>query len=235
MRAAICDDQPQALEELKKMLLRIPAVKKVHTYSDMNNFWATLKDGAYYDVVFMDIDWKQDETGIDFAGRLQEACPYTKIIYVTAYALDYLEDVFLNHANLSGLLKKPVNQEQLERNLEKILREQSEAEGKLLIYYQGSHIAIPLQDILFLESRLHKSCIVLKKQEYLCNEKLETLKGQLDGRFLNCHKSYMVNMSYIREFRGREILLEENHVIPVSKARAKEAKERFFEYMSARM
>ena len=29
MRAAICDDQPQALEELKKMLLRIPAVKKV--------------------------------------------------------------------------------------------------------------------------------------------------------------------------------------------------------------
>ena len=42
MRAAICDDQPQALEELKKMLLRIPAVKKVHTYSDMNNFWATL-------------------------------------------------------------------------------------------------------------------------------------------------------------------------------------------------
>ena len=108
MRAAICDDQPQALEELKKRLLRIPAVKKVHTYSDMNNFWATLKDGAYYDVVFMDIDWKQDETGIDFAGRLQEACPYTKIIYVTAYTLDYVEDVFLNHANLSKIKKKTI-------------------------------------------------------------------------------------------------------------------------------
>ena len=31
MKAAICDDQPQALEELKKMLSRIPLVKKVHT------------------------------------------------------------------------------------------------------------------------------------------------------------------------------------------------------------
>ena len=57
MRAAICDDQPQALEELKKVLLRIPAVKKVHTYSDMNKFWATLKDGAYYDVVFMAVSY----------------------------------------------------------------------------------------------------------------------------------------------------------------------------------
>ena len=27
MSAAICDDQPQALEKLKKMLLQIPAVK----------------------------------------------------------------------------------------------------------------------------------------------------------------------------------------------------------------
>ena len=42
MRAAICDDQPQALEELKNLLLRIPAVKKVHAYSDMENFWAAL-------------------------------------------------------------------------------------------------------------------------------------------------------------------------------------------------
>ena len=69
MRAAICDDQPQALEELKKMLLRIPAVKKVHTYSDMNNFWATLKDGAYYDVVFMDIEDVYKRQGLSSAMR----------------------------------------------------------------------------------------------------------------------------------------------------------------------
>lgn len=235
MKAAICDDQPQALEELKKMLSRIPLVKKVHTYSEMDNFWATLKEGVYYDVVFMDIDWKQDKTGIDFAQKLYKICPYTKLVYVTAYTMDYVEDVFLSCANLSGFLKKPVNEEQLLRNLEKIRKEQSVSEGKILIYYQGSHIAIPFQDILYLESRLHKTNIVLRNCEYQCNEKMEILKKQLDDRFLNCHKSYVVNMQYIQEFSGREIILEKGHVIPISKARAKEAKESFFSYITDRI
>ena len=232
MRAAICDDQPQALEELKNLLLRIPAVKKVHAYSDMENFWAALQAGTCYDVVFMDIDWRQEETGIDFAEKLYKLSPYTKLIYVTAYTLDYVEDALLSHVNLSGFLKKPVSLEQLERNVEKVREEQSVSKGKVLIYYQGSHMAVPFRDIFYLESRLHKTSIILKNLEYVCSEKLESLRERLDDRFLKCHKSYLVNMQYIREFRGREIVLEDGRTVPVSKARAKEAKERFCDYIS---
>ena len=221
MRAAICDDQPEALEELKKLLLQIPAVKKVYAYSDIGAFWAALESGEYYDVVFMDIDWNQEQTGIDFAERLAELCPYTRLIYVTAHTMDYVEDIFLRHSNLGGFLQKPVKREVLLRSLEKLRAEQSADSGKLLIYCQGSHIAIPFRDIRYLESRLHKTCVVLKEQ--------------LDGRFLNCHKSYMVNMEYIREFHGRELILEDGRVIPVSKARGKASKERFFSYVSGKM
>ncbi len=235
MRAAICDDQPQALEELKNLLLRIPAVKKVHAYSDMDDFWAALQAGTCYDVVFMDIDWKQEKTGIDFAEKLYELSPYTKLVYVTAYTLDYVEDALLSHANLSGFLKKPVSLEQLERNVEKVRAEQSVSKGKVLIYYQGSHMAVPFQDIFYLESRLHKTSIILRNLEYVCSEKLESLRERLDDRFLKCHKSYLVNMQYIREFRGREIVLEDGRAVPVSKARAREAKERFFDYISNRI
>ena len=235
MRAAICDDQPEALEELKKLLLQIPAVKKVYAYSYIGAFWAALESGEYYDVVFMDIDWNQEQTGIDFAERLAELCPYTRLIYVTAHTMDYVEDIFLRHSNLGGFLQKPVKREVLLRSLEKLRAEQSADSGKLLIYCQGSHIAIPFRDIRYLESRLHKTCVVLERQEYLCNEKMEALKEQLDGRFLNCHKSYMVNMEYIREFHGRELILEDGRVIPVSKARGKASKERFFSYVSGKM
>lgn len=233
-RVAICDDQPESMEELKKLLLQTSVVGKVHTYSDIDTFWAVLEDGGYYDVVFMDIKWGQDTTatGIDFAERLYEKCPYTRLVYVTAYAAEYVEDIFLKNTNLSGFLTKPVRREQLVRNLEKIEKEQSVTAGKLLIYYQGSHIAIPFCDILYLESRLHKTNIVLKEREYLCNERLEKLKAQLGGQFLRCHKSYVVNMEYIKEFQGREIVLINRNVIPVSKARMREAKDRFFSYIS---
>ena len=186
-------------------------------------------------MVFMDIDWNQEQTGIDFAERLAELCPYTRLIYVTAHTMDYVEDIFLRHSNLVGFLQKPVKREVLLRSLEKLRAEQSIDSGKLLIYCQGSHIAIPFRDIRYLESRLHKTCVVLERQEYLCNEKMEALKEQLDGRFLNCHKSYMVNMEYIREFHGRELILEDGRVIPVSKARGKASKERFFSYVSGKM
>ena len=232
MRAAICDDQPETLEELKKMLLQFPSVKKVHTYSDMNTFWAVLEDGSYYDVVFMDIDWKQEETGIDFAEKLYRQNPYIRLVYVTAYALEYVEDIFLKSANLSGFLSKPVKQEQLARNLNKIEEERSEVFGKLLLHCQSSHIAIPFHDILYLESKLHKTNVVLRDREYLCNERMEKLKERLGGQFLSCHKSYVVNMEYIQEFRGNEIILVRGDIIPVCKRRHKEARDLFFSYIS---
>ena len=234
MKTAICDDQPQALEELRKILMRFPPIKKVHAYTDMESFWATIEAGVFYDIVFMDIYWEQEQTGLDFAERLYQVCPYTKVVYVTGFLFDYVEDIFLRHTNLCGLLKKPVNPEQLGRILEKIKEEQLKPKGKLLFHYQGSYMTVPFQDILYLESRLHKTCIVLKNREYLCGESLEGLKSQLDAQFLNCHKSYVVNMEYIQEFRSRELVLEGEHVIPVSKARAKVSKERFFSYLDSR-
>ena len=236
MKVAVCDDQPQTLEDLKEQLLQISFVKKVHIYSDMTTFWAAQESGEHYDIVFMDIDWKQSaQTGIDFAEQLSETTPYMKIIYITAYTLDYVEDIFLKQANLCGFLKKPAGKDQLLRILKRIQKAQELTQGKLLIYFRGSHIAIPFRDILYLESRLHKTCIVLKKGEYLCGEKLELLKEKLDSRFLNCHKSYIVNMDYIQEFHGREIVLEGGHAIPVSKAKGKSAKEHFFAHVSGQM
>lgn len=235
MKTAICDDQPEVLEELKTKLSRIPFVKKIHTYSEINAFWTELQQGEYFDVVFMDIDWEQSRNGIDFAEQLAQFCPYTKIIYVTAHALEYVEEIFLRDANLGGILMKPVKEEQLLQSLEKIRREKLQSSGKLLIYCQGGYMAIPLGDIRYLESRLHKTCIVLEKTEYLCNERLEILKEQLDERFLSCHKSYVANMDYIREFHGRELILEDERVIPVSKARIKNAKENFFTYVSGKL
>ena len=61
---------------------------------------------------------------------------------------------------------------------------------------------------------------------------MEKLKERLGGQFLSCHKSYVVNMEYIQEFRGNEIILVRGDIIPVSKRRHKEARDLFFSYIS---
>lgn len=232
MRVAVCDDQALVLEELKDMLEELQDVQTVHLYSNIETFFSVLKEKEYYDVVLMDIDWKNERTGLDFAEELKSLSPYTQIIYVTAYTMEYIEDIFLRQSNLSGFLMKPVRKEQLERNLEKVRSQQRGGQKKLVIRYKKRKIVIPFQDILYLESQLHKVKICLVDQEYLCSENLTNLRKKLDEQFLSCHKSFVVNMNYILEFQNNAVILEGDKRIPVSKARYGEAKSKFFTYVS---
>ena len=97
-------------------------------------------------------------------------------------------------------------------------------------------IGYKFKSLTILEEALtHSSYANEKHHGSVCNERLEILKEQLDERFLSCHKSYVANMDYIREFHGRELILEDERVIPVSKARIKNAKENFFAYVSGKL
>lgn len=232
MNIAICDDQPEALEELRELLKQLPFVKKVHAYSNMEVFFSAVKEEAHYDGVLMDIDWKNERTGIDFAEEMQILSPLTKIIYITAYTAEYVEDIFLKASNLSGFLMKPVKPEQLEKNLLKIKEQQKASGENLVITSKGDTIVIPFQSILYIENQLHRVHIVLPNKEYWCYERLELIKERLGEQFLSCHKSYVVNMEQIVEFRSSELQLTYGKIVPVSKARYREAKKRFIAYMS---
>lgn len=241
MRVAVCDDQPEILQEMQELLLKEEDIRKVDIYSDIGIFFSMINEEKEYDVVFMDIDWKAEKNGIDFARQLYQSCPYTKLVYITSYTLEYVEDIFLGQSNLSGFLTKPVRIEQLKKIFDKIRREAQEDRGKLLIKRQGGMLAIPFSEIRYLENRLHKTYIYTMRQECQCGENMETLKQQLDQRFLNCHKSYIVNMDCIYEFRRSEILLvaengtiEKKH-IPVSKSRLGAAKEAWLDHVTKKL
>lgn len=235
MNIAVCDDQPEALEELKEMLKQISFVKRIHIYSDISVFLNALQEETHYNAVLMDIDWRNEKTGIDFAEEMQTLSPLTKIIYITAYTMEYVEDIFLKTSNLSGFLIKPVKPEQLEKNLRKIQNQQKEPHKNLVINSKGNTIVIPFQSIIYIENQLHRVHIVLDGKEYWCYERLELIKERLNEQFLACHKSYVVNMEQILEFRTTEIQMTHGKNVPVSKARYREAKERFFRYMSEKM
>ena len=235
MKVAVCDDLRECLVQMENLLYQISYIEQVDTYSNISLFFEDLKNGKVYDAVFMDIDWEQDKTGIDFAEKLLKYSPNSQIVYITAYTMDYVEDIFLTASNLSGFLMKPVKLEQLEKNLEKIQRRQQSNQGNLLVKQKGAMIAIPQKDIIYLESQLHKVNIVLKDATYQCNEQLSAMQKRLSEQFLVIHKSYLVNMDCIRELKNGEVLLNNDKILSVSKTKASEAKKRFFEYMSGRI
>ena len=235
MRVAVCDDLIEMLNEMKKLLENISFVKSIDMFSNIALFFDELKEGAKYDVVLMDIDWKKEKNGIDFSEKLSEISPHTKIIYVTAYTMDYVEDAVLKTSNLSGFVTKPVKLDVLKKSMEKVRKELEQTNGKLVIKYKSNVSVIDFQDINYLESQLHKVNIILKNQELQCTEKLVDIKKRLGKQFVECHKSYIVNMDYISEIRNTELEMQNGKVIPISKKKYGETKARFFEYMAERI
>ena len=52
-------------------------------------------------------------------------------------------------------------------------------------------------------------------------EKLSSLQRRVDSRFIQCHKSYLVNMDYVVGLQGNMLELCNGVQIPVSQSRAK--------------
>ena len=49
--------------------------------------------------------------------------------------------------------------------------------------------------------------------------------------FLHCHKSYAVNMNYVRNMDKKRVILLSGKEIPISRARYNESRERYLVYM----
>ena len=231
MTVAVCEDQPEVRYTLSKILSELPMVKKIEVYSDMDMCLGDIDEGNYYDVVFMEVDWKQEKTGIDYGKTIYKMSPYTKLIYIAADVEKYIESIFLDGPKVSGLLKNPIDVIQVKKYMAQLEGDLKRTEGRLLIHYKGSNIAIPFQDIMYLESQLHKVNIVLQNKKYLCAGKLDEMGKRLGKQFMRCHKSYIVNMDYIHEFKGRKIYLKNGEEIAISKTCLETMKVGFAKYI----
>ena len=231
MKVAVCEDQPEVRYTLSKILSELPMVKKIEVYSDMDMCLGDIDEGNYYDVVFMEVDWKQEKTGIDYGKTIYKMSPYTKLIYIAADVEKYIESIFLDGPKVSGFLKNPIDGIQVKKYMAQLEGDLKRTEGRLLIHYKGSNIAIPFQDIMYLESQLHKVNIVLQNKKYLCAGKLDEMGKRLGKQFVRCHKSYIVNMDYIHEFKGRKIYLKNGEEIAISKTCLETMKVGFAKYI----
>ena len=232
MKIAICDDNQMALAHVEAQAGMLGAPYEISSYPDATDLLRTIKDGADFDAILMDIEWGGEQKGIDFAAEIYRLSPKAGIIFITGYPERYSQQIFLANTNLKGFVAKPVDAAILQKNLEKIQGEIAARESrKLTIKSKGRIVAVDPDDVLYIASRAHTATLHLQASEYLCYEKLEALAMRLPGQFLFTHKSFLVNMDKIRYFERERAILEDGREVPVSKSRQAEALESYFRYI----
>ena len=106
MLVYIIDDEPIALKASEQV------VRRALPDADLMTFWSgddalehIRTANEYPDTVFSDIEMP-GINGLDFAVRIKQLSPRTRIVFVTAYS-EYALDAFRVHAN--GYILKPMN------------------------------------------------------------------------------------------------------------------------------
>lgn len=128
MRAICVDDVLPIVEDTVKMCRSLPQIDEVVGFTRPKEALAWLEDNAV-DLALFDIDMPEI-TGLMLAKQLKRIHPDAAVIFLTAFP-EFALDAFKLHA--SGYLLKPVNADDLQREVEYALSRMSDQPSKHIV------------------------------------------------------------------------------------------------------
>lgn len=226
---AIIDDEQVQREYL---LTIIKTWKKsddlnVKTFYNAESFLFDYEDNKDYDILLLDIEMDKIN-GIELAQKIRKDNERVQIIFITGFA-DYMSMGF----DVSALhyLMKPVSKEKLHQVLDKAINLLLKKESNIIIKADGHNKIIKLSDIVYVESFGHYISIYsIDKKEYTVKIGISKFIEELDNNFIVPHRSYIVNLKYVKSISKNNILLDDNKEIPMAKNNFDDVNKAFIGY-----
>lgn len=223
-RIAVCDDQPEIGLLLQRQLDRLAADGKImietETFSDSRSFCATLKDGRYYDLVFLDIELGGRPNGLELCRRMRDGCcanPYAPVIFISGK--EGYEKELLRFYPLY-FLPKPFEYQELFDIVSTALK--LETVNRAVFEYNVNHEykRMPIRDILYFESRGRRIGLIFPAGTDSFYGKLDSIQEELKNTsFLRIHKSYLINTDHVKAIRFDSMILWNGAVLPISQSK----------------
>lgn len=227
---AICDDEKYMSDQIRRMVSDFFRGKNVEAaVTQFTCGEELLQYDKTIDILFLDIQMK-DINGMETARKLREHKFKGFLIFITVLK----EMVFQSfEVQAFDYLVKPVEQRQFGKMMERLFRSiQNAGEANLLVQKGYESRIISLDDIVFCEIIDRKVYLHLSSAEVVdFYDRIENLENKLDNRFFRCHRSFLINMQYLRSYKNQIAYMEDNSKIPVSRLRSKEFSGVILQYM----
>lgn len=221
----IVDDEPPALDVLKKYIESIPSLQLAGSCSNAVDALAVIQKQSI-DLLFLDIQMPQI-LGTDFIRTLANP---PKIIFTTAYRKYAVEGFDLNAVDF---LLKPIPFERFLKAVNKVMNTSIQQTNYLepnnnnadkepvdsFIHFRADRkiLKIALDDILYVESLKDYIRVVTKTKTFLTKHSISSLEENLPASsFIRIHRSYIVSISKI-EFFTNELVGIGNQELPISR------------------
>ena len=234
IKFAICDDEPLMAQELAGHLADYMKENLITAYSvsSFSDGRALLDAIDRFDVIFLDIQMEQPD-GMETARLLRRRGDYSLLVFVTVLK-ELVFDAFQVEAY--DYLLKPLDRARFKQTMERVLRSLDRKTAEDIVIQRGTGCEVVLlSDIVYCEVLGRK--IYLHKHDGTVSDyydKLEDLERRVDGRFFKCHRSFLVNLDYVRGCQDGQVLLAQGGRIPASRLRERELTQALLRYMKER-
>ncbi len=226
IRTFIIDDEPRAVEVVKKYVQQVPEIELAGTFTSAIPAFQELQRNKV-DLLFLDINMP-GLSGTDLIRSLQHP---PLVIFTTAY-MEYAIDGF--DLNAVDYLLKPIPFERFLRAIDKVMNQYKVRTMSLpvsdpvkpfvpdrpfYIYMRIDRqlIKVDTEEILWIESDKDYIKVVTEKHTYMTKQKISAMENLLPiWAFLRVHRSFIVPLNKVKGYNPNYVLIG-SRKIPIGK------------------
>ena len=232
MKILICDDEAAFLNDLSLQIQEYMENRfidyKIITASSPTEI---LSKDLFFDLAFLDIQMDEMD-GISFAKRLREHNSKIVLFFVTNY-MSYQDDAMDLHA--FRYFSKPCDRNRLYSGLDKAMEYIDGAYVDIFLYGEHAYQRVLIDDILYITRINRKVIVKTQYQELYVGVSYDNLCNKMPPTFFyQVHRSFFVNLHYIKKYTYSELLLTDGSRIPIAPRKQSNFHKYWFEYLRRR-
>ncbi len=229
LKLALCDDNPQEREYIKNLVLQwqtgSEAKISLREFSSAEELLFSYPDFPP-DILLLDIEMS-GMNGVELAKTLRARSDFSQIIFITGYP-EFIADGY----DVSALhyLLKPARPEKLFEVLDRAAANISRAQRAVVLKTADGIERVSVEKILYAEAFSHTVSFVCPDQSYETRSTISEARNLLGDGFVQCHRSYLVGLKYVKTVGNKEVILDNGLRLPVSRQLYREVKAAYLKY-----
>lgn len=233
MKIAVCDDNQEELDRVASLLEDYQLEKNVSICLRLFGSsveLASIAPQENFDLYLLDV-LMPALNGIDLAREIRTFNTAVPILFLTSSPEFAVESYTVHAANY---LLKPVSRESLFSALNDISAQQKADRKNYIIVKSNIGVRkILLSQLVYVEAQDRRVIYHLQNGGQVdCIARFSAIAGELlkNIEFIQPHRSYLVNMSYINIIGTMDMELQDHTVLPLAQRRVTEIKEYYLAY-----
>ena len=233
---AICDDDEHFLSRerslISKYMKHIGCQCTIKKYKSGRELLQSEEELYKYNIIFLDVNMK-DMDGIETARIIRKYDRDVYLVFVTAY-IDYSIEGYKVDAVRYILKDDDCLEKMINESIQAILSKMEIKGRKIKFNFQEGTIELLPDNIIYIESSLHKLLFYVNGvnvKKYTIYEKLDVISTQLEKEgFCRIHKSFLVNLKYVSKIERYNVTLINRKTLNIAKQRYPYVREEFVSY-----